>query len=75
MTIKDLDRLVELLLRHGMAKDQNLFVGAEEYNKWISFLKNLGSGTSVKLNVEGANPELICDRICYAGFNFNLIQY
>ncbi len=73
--MNDLNRLVELLVRHRFPKEQILFMEIGEYNQTMNFLKNLGSSGAQSYKLITAEPEIECVSISYAGYTFNIVSY
>ena len=71
----DLQRLVELMVRHRLPKTVTLFMEIEDYNKMHNFLKNLGSSGVTSAKLPGANPELDCDVLQYNNYTFYIVHY
>lgn len=74
-SINDLNRLVELITRHRLPKEQILFMEVEAYNKTQRFLKNLGSSGVLSVKLPDSNPEIECDVLKFGKCTFYIVQY
>lgn len=74
-SMNDLHRLIEILTRHRMPKEQIIWLEIEQYIKWMNVLKNLGSAGAVTTTLPNSNPPMECITMKYGQFVFYIIQY
>lgn len=71
--IKELDRLINLLIQHRLPVEQTLFMREKDYEEAMESLKAVSTSAIEQSAYKDTN--LKCDMVHYRGHKFNIISY